>query len=211
MDIVDISSEDLEGGIASPSSPSPPSLNAPSSPRPPSLNAPSPPCSPPRCGVAMSPLRCGEPGSPLPLRVKDISTLLGTSPTPGATTDATDEEEAARREEAVSRLKHEVAREVQRGLEKFKHIKKPAPELRELFKSRSWEIFSAEDFTEVCRSHAVSCREEVMERWARRTGGLEGLQLAEEDVARMQAGLEQFFHIRQVSCLAWSHPLRPCP
>ena len=149
----------------------------------------------------MSPLR-----TPPPIRVKDISTLLSTSPNPGAATDATDQEEAARREEAVSRLKHEVAREVQRGLEKFKHIKKPAPELRELFKSRSWEIFSAEDFTEVCRSHAVSCREEVMERWARRTGGLEGLQLAEEDVARMQAGLEQFFHIRQVSCLACPPP-----
>jgi len=166
-------------------SPSPPCLTSPTS--------PSPPCSPPRCEVTMSPLLCRP-----PLSVKDISALLSTSPTPGAATEATDQEEtkAARREEVVTRLKHEVAREVRRGLKKYNHTKEP-----ELFKSRSWEIFDAEDFTEVCRSQAVSCREEVMERWARRSDGLEGLELAQEDVARMQAGLELFFRIREAVSL----------
>ena len=189
------------GSAPSTSAMAPPSLISPS------LAAPSPPCSPPRCEVAMAPLHCGETRSPPELRVRDISTLLSTSPTPATSTPGIDDEEAkaARREEAVTRLKYEVAREVQRGLEKFKHIKEP-----ELFETRSWEIFSVEDFTEVCRSHAVSCREEVMERWVRRTGGLEGIQLAEKDVARLQADLDKFFAIRQVSWLAWTPRAQIC-
>ena len=130
------------------------------------------------------------------LRVRNITELRDQVENVDRITDTTeDQEDLSNRENlAINRLKHEVAEKFKSVLTTYNHIKMP-----ELYKSKRWEIFEKEDFTEICRSESVRFQEEIMDKWRQEGGSPETIGVSLDDVVRMESSIYKLFMIRKVS------------